>query len=718
VPFLRSFSTHTQDGFVGNGRKNFFVPANSRAVIPYKDDWNVERGITDGLDRVTWVYKAVFAIASNAARLPIVQRKGSKRNSQVVEDSAILKILNKQTNIGQDAFNFRFMLSSQVLLSKRGAFIEIIRNRVGDVTALVLLPPQFTSPIPDKDKFISGFHVNYGAGQTRIVPAEDVIWVRIPHPLDPYRGQTPLESAGLAIEYDYYARVYNRNFVINDNRPGGILVVGGEIDDEQSEEIRRRFAGTTGSNIGGAGRLTVMAADTAQYIDTSTSQRDSQYNEARLQNKDEILIAFGVPESVIGNAADRTFANADVELDVFWRETMLPHLTLLEAALNKLDDDESTYFSYDLSSVAILSRDDRDRASFHLDELKQGAISIDEYRLLTGREPVGIDELLVPTNLSPVVLQTNSSIDPNSAPNRNAPELLNPNQRPGRRPNDAPDDAVPSGNTVNRPENVNDPNPIPVNQPPMVERAQEVGETKIIDNLAEKRLRHLQRFQKSVALQSGALLKRQMRVTLEKANSKKIKEKWSEGIKTEDIFDVDVWDKQLGFDARTSMAAIVMDGAIEILEDENLITDDDYSKLNSIIDSKVDSLLAMNYAVKDQIDSILVAQSSMTHEEFVEKLKGLFEETLPRKILIIAKNESVAGFNEAMIWAAKKMGFSKKTWVCVNDGNSRSSHDQIARTTIGIDEIFMIDGKSIGFPNDPLADFDLRVNCRCTLSFS
>lgn len=718
MAFLRSFSTHTQDGFVGMGRKNFFIPSNSKAVIPYKDDWDVERGITHGLDRVTWVYKATFAIASNAARLPVTMRKGSARSSEVITESPLLDLLNKKPNVGQDAYTFRFMLSSQVLLSKRGAFIEKNRNRLGDVVGLTLLPPQFTSPIPDAEKFVSGYFVNYGSGNTRTIDAEDVIWVRIPHPLDPYKGQTPLQSAGLAVEYDYYARVYNRNFVINDNRPGGILVVGGDIDDEQSEEIRRRFAGNTGSNIGGAGRLTVMAADTAQYIDTAISQRDSQYNEARLQNKDEILIAFGVPESVIGNASGRTLANADTELEVFWRETMLPHLTLLEAALNGIDEDDTTYFSYDLSSVAILNRDDRERASFHLEELRQGAISIDEYRMLTGREPVGIDELLVPTNLSPVVLQTTSSTDPNNAPNQSAPELLNPNQRPGRRPGDAGDPAVPTGSRDQRPENVNDPEPVTVYEPPMVERAQEIEESKKIDNLAEKRFRHISRMQKSVALQSAALLKRQTRVTLEKANSRKVREKWEDGISIEEIFDIEVWNKQLGFDARTSMAAVVMDGVIEVLEDEKLISDDDYSEIMKVVDLKVDDLLYINEAIKSKIESLIEESKSESHDQFVNGLKSLFEETLAKTVMLIAKRHSFSGFNEGMLWAAKKKGYTKKTWHCMEDGSARSSHGALSNTQVGINELFMIDGKSIDFPGDPIADIDLTENCRCTISFS
>ena len=501
MAFFKTFTRAGADGFVGLGeKKRYATTGYSRPGEPYKDGWDVERGINQALDRVVWVYKAVYAIASNAASLPIGMRVDDWRIGELTWDEPVLELLNRRPNSTTDAFSFRFMLSSQVLLSKKGAYVEVTRNRLGDVTSLFLHQPQYVFPIPDPVKYVSGYAVEYPNTPRKIVEPENMLWIRVPHPIDPYKGQTPLESAGLAIEFDYYSRVYNRNFVINDGRPGGMLVIKGDMEEEQSEEIARRFRGTTGSNIGGAGRITVLSAEDASFIDTAVNQRDAQYTEARTQNKEEILLAFGVPESVIGNASGRTFANADVELEVFWRETMLPHLTLLERAFDILDDKPNTYFSYDLSSVAILSRDDRERAKFHLEELKQGAISIDEYRELTGREGVGMDDLLVPTNLSPVVMSTDGS---GTQPG----ERVNPNQNPGRRPNDAPDEAVPMGaaNAPSSPridtDNTNDPSPRPIFAPAMSElSAPEPESTKETTNI-QRRTRQLDRLEASVTLQ-------------------------------------------------------------------------------------------------------------------------------------------------------------------------------------------------------------------------
>lgn len=719
MAFLKSFALATGDGFLGlTEKKRYATTGYSRPGEPYKDGWDVERGINQALDRVVWVYKAVYAIASNAASLPIGQRVGDWRIGEMKFDAPILDLLNRRPNAATDAFSFRFMLSSQVLLSKKGAYVEITRNRLGDVSSLFLHQPQYVFPIPDAETFVSGYSIEYPNTPKKIVEPQNMMWIRVPHPIDPYKGQTPLESAGLAIEFDYYSRVYNRNFVINDGRPGGMLVIKGDMEEEQSEEIARRFRGTTGSNIGGAGRITVLSAEDASFIDTAVNQRDAQYTEARSQNKEEILLAFGVPESVIGNASGRTFANADVELEVFWRETMLPHLTLLERAFDILDDDTTTYFAYDLSSVAILSRDDRERATFHLEELKQGAISIDEYRELTGREGVGMDDLLVPTNLSPVVMSTDGTgMQPG--------ERVNPNQNPGRRPSDKPDEALPAaGNAPSSPrvntDNSNDPSPRPIYEPAMSSlSASGADATKETSNI-QRRTRQLDRLEASVTLQIASYFKRQQRVVMEKAGSKKLKERWDSGdkIEVDDFFDIEVWNDQLETDGKTWISAVFLDGAIDIAGDGFDKLDMQGKAVQELIADRITNLLLVNQTTKINLQKMLEAHIGRPHASFVAELSKWMNDSFGRRIKTIVRTEVSGAFNAGLLWAARQLGYTKKTWIHSNDEDGRAEHHHVSSSTIGIDENFDIQGKAVRFPGDFVGDGTSVINCRCTLSFA
>lgn len=719
MAFYKTFTRAGADGFIGMGeKKRYATTSYSRPGEPYKDGWDVERGINQALDRVVWVYKAVYAIASNAASLPIGQRVGDWRIGEMKYDAPVLELLNRRPNKTMDAFSFRFMLSSQILLSKKGAYVEVTRNRLGDIASLFLHQPQYVYPIPDATNFVSGYSVEYPNTPKKIVEPQNMMWIRVPHPIDPYKGQTPLESAGLAIEFDYYSRVYNRNFVINDGRPGGMLVIKGDMEEEQSEEIARRFRGTTGSNIGGAGRITVLSAEDASFIDTAVSQRDAQYTEARLQNKEEILLAFGVPESVIGNASGRTFANADVELEVFWRETMLPHLTLLERAFDILDEDQTTYFAYDLSSVAILSRDDRERASFHLEELKQGAISIDEYRELTGREGVGIDELLVPTNLSPVVMSTDGS-------GLQDGDRVNPNQRPGRRPNDEPDDSLPSaGNVPTSPrvttDNSNNPSPRPVYEPALSPLSHPMGDGIKETSNIQRRTRQLDRLEASVTLQIASYFKRQQRVVMEKAGSKKLKERWDSGekIEVDDFFDIEVWNGQLETDGKTWISAVFLDGAIDIASDGFDRLDMQGKAVQELIEDRISNLLLVNTTTRINMQKMLEAYVGRPHSAFVAELSKWMADSFSKRIKTIVRTEVSGAFNAGLLWAARQLGYTKKTWVHSTNEDGRAEHHHVANTTIGIDDPFEIEGKSVRFPGDFVGDGTSVINCRCTLSFA
>jgi HK97 family phage portal protein len=719
MAFFKTFSTVTANGFAGLGeKKRYATTGYSRPGEPYRDGWDVERGITQALDRVVWVYKSVYAIAANAASLPIGLRVGDWRIGEMQWDDPILNLLNRKPNKTIDAFSFRFMLSSQVLLSKKGAYVEIMRNRVGDVTSLFLHQPQYVFPIPDPQNFVSGYSVEYPNTPKKFIEPQNMMWIRVPHPIDPYKGQTPLESAGLAIEFDYYSRVYNRNFVINDGRPGGLLVIKGDMEEEQSEEIARRFRGTTGSNIGGAGRVTVLSAEDASFIDTAINQRDAQYTEARLQNKEEILLAFGVPESVIGNASNRTFANADVELEVFWRETMLPHLSLLERAFDGLDEKPETFFSYDLSSVAILSRDDRERAGFHLEELKQGAISIDEYRELTGREGVGMDELLIPTNLSPVMISTDGS-------GMQIGDRINPNQRPGRRPDDEPDEQLPAaGNVPTSPrittDNSENPSPRPIFEPALAPLSHPMGDSAKEAPTVQRRTRQLDRLEASVTLQVASFFKRQQRVIMEKAGSKKLKEKWDSGEKVEvsDFFDIDVWNRQLETDGKTWISAVFLDGAIDIAGDGFDKLDMQGKMVQELIEDRISNLLLVNTTTNVNMQKMLDAFSGRPHQSFSAELSKWMSESFSKRIKTIVRTEVSGAFNAGLLWGARQLGYTQKTWVHSADEDSRAEHQHIGDTTIGIDESFEIEGKSVRFPGDFVGDGSSVINCRCTLAFA
>src|SRR4051794_21909795 len=302
--------------------------------------WNLDTVVQDGYERVVWVFKSVEVIAGNQSRLPF--KITTDDGNEEVEDHPLLRVLNKQANPHETGRQFRKRLSQQILLSKKGAFVEVTKTRGGSVSRLDLLPPDRVRIEPDP----SGDYVNYFEfttfdGEVKQLPPERVRWIREPHPLDPFSGITPLEAAGMSVELDHLARAYNVSFINRDGRPGGILGIDADgLDPDELDRMQQRLKQTSGPY--NAGQILPLGTGPGglSYVDTSARPRDMAYEALSATAKLEILAAFGVPLSLAGDASGRTFDNAEQEEYNFWHDPMLPHLDLIAQAFDEdIDED-------------------------------------------------------------------------------------------------------------------------------------------------------------------------------------------------------------------------------------------------------------------------------------------------------------------------------------------------------------------------------------------
>lgn len=341
--------------------------------------WPVERAVCEAYERLVWVFKAVESISGHASSLPFRLRQGE----EVLEDHPLYRVMNQRANPMETGRQFRKRLSAQLLLSKRGAFVEVTRARNDEIVRMDLLPPGRTVPVPGSgQELISHFEVLKADGsRTRIEP-ERVKWFRDPHPLDPYCGVTPLEAAGMSVELDFFTRLYNIATLRNDGRPGGVLAVNGEMDPASMDRIEDRF----GKGPAEAGKLTVISGEVS-YVDLAVNPKDMQYETTATIAKKEILTAFGVPESVIGDASGRTWDNAEQEEFNYWTITMPPHLSLITTGLDEDSADDLEGF-FDTESIAVLQRTQRLRREEARTEFESGLISIEEYREIAGYEAI------------------------------------------------------------------------------------------------------------------------------------------------------------------------------------------------------------------------------------------------------------------------------------------------------------------------------------------
>ena len=757
----KSLGSSSEKSVLGPGAPVAFNPGTTGK--PYRDSWDIERAYREGMQKVTWVNRCIDAIAGNQARLPVILRKDNSPDGKIVtdnKDNKILDLLNTKSNIGENSFVFRYRLSSQLLLSSRGAFIEKVRGRDGGIIGLHLLPPQHTSPIPHPKTFVSGFEVDMRNGTKITLKPQDVLWIRKPHPLDPYLSLTPLESAGIAVEIENLSKIYNRNFLLNDGRPGGLLVVRGEIDDDDKDELRSRFRG----NINRAGAITVVSSDEGvDFVDTGSNPRDANYIQMRQITKEEILASFGVPESVIGNAAGRTFSNAAEEHRVFWNETMLPHMELIGRGLDELDDEY--YIDFDTSEVPILVLYKQERERYLLDEFQNGLISGNEYRRGTGRKVIDSDlmqAMLANPNLTPIGY-TDKKFDSTeqaaqmaaaggaqpgmpgvaAAGMVPAPEAPQAGQEPGAEQAQAPGAQELPAQMVNFNEKPNTmaealaaeqgQQPAQQQQPVMASPTalsafgsdmQFKSETKEISDWDAKAEENADRWVEILDRNIERLFERQQRVVLEKATGAKSKKLIAAGtLDVDSIFDADVWDKQLEEDISPVVAGITADAARLITEQTGMPVDTNDEEVKEVTEAQIERMKKVNQTTKGEIASaILIAMALADDEDRVGMLKAalmaIFMNLISQRRRMIAEHEGQAAYNAGVHFGSKQVGATSKTWISNKDSKVRTEHRLLDGDTVEMGNNFTVNGQGIRFPGDPLAPIGLTANCRCRLRFS
>lgn len=655
----------------------------------YMNTWNVDRAVKDGYDRVIWVFRAVDHIASSASRLPIEIRVGDE-NGPVAEGvrglDPLLRLLNRVSNAWEPAAAFRYRLSSQLLLSKRGVFVEIIRSRMGDPIALHLLPAGATRPVPHPTKFIEEFEVTVNSIPERIPAFEEdgvsprVLWIRKPHPTDPYSGVTPMEAAGISIDMDFYARLYNRSFLQNDGRPGGLLGIKGNMDPEDKAEVRRRFGGGPRE----AGRTTVIKADELSWVDTAINPRDAQFAEIMRITKTDILDAFGVYESLIGNASGRTFDNAAQEKTNFWQETMPPHLDIITGAFDYLTSggiEDDLYLVHNTEGVPILqkSREDRDKALKDL--FDAGLITADEFREETGRE-------LRDTEGARTLWIAGTKRDMDGAPAPAAPVA----------PTEASAPTPPEVKTVK------------------ALTSSEDAITAAVDKRIATYQRTIKRF-----------FNRQERVVLERLGGPKARKgtpletpspkrgaAWVPGNKALDVNDVldrERWDEELAED----LGPLVEDTYAE--EADAAGVDLDEEAATTAAGARLANAAKVNDTTADKLTDALRVDDGETLDDVRARVKDVYEEARTSRATAIAETEAAGATNEARDLIAAVVGTKRKRWRSRADGKVRETHKTAHGQERSVEKAFSVGGATLRYPGDPGAPIKEIARCRCWVEY-
>jgi HK97 family phage portal protein len=191
--------------------------------------------------------------------------------------------------------------------------------------------PDRMDPVPSAKNFLAGYIYTSPDGERIPLRLDEVIFLRMPSPLDIYRGMGPVQSILTDLDATKYSAEWNKNFFLNSAEPGGIIEVPSTLGDAEFDQLRMRW-NEQHRGVAAAHRVAILEA--GKWVDRKFTQRDMQFAELRSVSRDVIREAFGMPAFALGEVSDVNRATAEASMVWFAGQMTVPRLERIKGALN------------------------------------------------------------------------------------------------------------------------------------------------------------------------------------------------------------------------------------------------------------------------------------------------------------------------------------------------------------------------------------------------
>lgn len=191
--------------------------------------------------------------------------------------------------------------------------------------------PDRMEPVPSPQEYLVGWEYVSPDGERVPLQLDEVIQLRMPNPLDPYRGMGPVQSILTNLDSARYSAEWNRNFFLNSAEPGGIVEVDRRLQDDEFDEMCQRWRDQH-QGVANAHRVAIL--EQGKWIDRKYTNRDMQFAELDGISKATIRESFGIPKFAIGDLDDVNRATAEAARVWFAEQLTVPRLERWKGALN------------------------------------------------------------------------------------------------------------------------------------------------------------------------------------------------------------------------------------------------------------------------------------------------------------------------------------------------------------------------------------------------
>ena len=192
---------------------------------------------------IGWVYACVDSIANDVAGIQIkLMKTTSKGEVEEVQESPILDLLARANNT---TTKFDLFYLTQQYLDLAGEAPWFLEFKGGKPHNIFLLrPDRLTIKPPKKDgEIIGGYTYKVYKNGVKEIPLEpyEVIFLKYPDPIKPFRGKGTLEAAVTTYDMDQSSEKFSLQFFNNSATPDSVLSTDKKLSKEVLRKLKREI---------------------------------------------------------------------------------------------------------------------------------------------------------------------------------------------------------------------------------------------------------------------------------------------------------------------------------------------------------------------------------------------------------------------------------------------------------------------------------------------
>jgi HK97 family phage portal protein len=313
-----------------------------------------------------WLQKAVAILANNIAPLPLRVARGPQEDTEYPSNHIVNSLLDNPNPEMSPEDLWKQWVTDQMLGGEFG--LEAAKNQ-SKTKILELWPRQpqtFTvKPASVRYRKVQFYKIDDGNGDPYPLTPEEFAHFKFYNPLQPFRGLTPVGAIRFSILIDQMAQAWTRLLFKNNQRPDFAVVAPEGITPTEKKEILKQLE--TEHGFEHAHKPIVLEEGVTDIKTFSFPPKDTEWLAQRQMNRDEVAAIIGVPDEIMGYGRD-TYENFSTAEKVLWTLTIVPLCGLRDGTLTRF-----------FRRIGMLRPDERIETNFtnvpQLQEDKSGKIT-------------------------------------------------------------------------------------------------------------------------------------------------------------------------------------------------------------------------------------------------------------------------------------------------------------------------------------------------------